>query len=267
MKKGYWIFLIFPVSQIMIIVGNYRAGVPFNFLGYAGIICSVIANVALFYILIRGSQKEKIEKETRRIRAQREAERMQMEVFQSQKKTLDSMRKEFEDHLQMIEKDIKNGNVKTADQELTELQKRLEDTRADFYCKNVIVNAVMDEKMKLCRELGAAVDYDLLILEKLEIDPFYLCSIFANLLDNAIEAVSELRKEERFIEVNARMKGNYLFVKMRNATTKAHAEREKREGRGNGTRILQDIARKHEGTYTSEYENGVYTAVMAVRAL
>ena len=63
MKKEYLMFLVFPISQMMMIAGDYKALKNLDALGVAGIVLSVIADLVLVYVLIHGSQKEKLEKE------------------------------------------------------------------------------------------------------------------------------------------------------------------------------------------------------------
>lgn len=267
MKKEYLAFVIFPVSQCMILLGTARAAGVIDAWKYAGIVLSIAADVILFYVMLQGTQREKVERQLREVQYQREVERIRMEQMEERRQMLLSMQEEFESRFQSISEELEEGNTKSADQKLRALQGRLEETKTHSYCQNMIVNAVLDEKSKVCREMNAAFETELLVPGKLLIDPLHLCSIFANLLDNAIEAVRELDEPERQIRLCSEVKGNYLFVKVENAATRRHAEQKKREGRGNGVEILKSIARKYDGTYTAGYKNGIYTAVLAVKGI
>ena len=56
MKKEYLLFLVFPISQLMMIVGDYEALKNMDILGNVGIILSVIADIVLLYVLIYGAK-------------------------------------------------------------------------------------------------------------------------------------------------------------------------------------------------------------------
>lgn len=267
MKKEYLAFVIFPISQCMILLQSHMTTGIINIWKYTGILLSLAADVILFYVVLHGAQRERVERELEEVRYQREIERIRMERLEERKESLLAMQEEFEKQFQNINEELEKGNMAAADQELLKLQDKLEETKSHSYCQNMIVNAVLDEKKKACQEAETILQTDLLVPRKLLIEPLHLCSIFANLLDNAIEAVKEMEQSKRQIEIRSEIKGSYLFVKVENSATKAHAERKRREGRGNGTQILKSIARKYEGTYTAGYKNGVYTAVLAVKGV
>ena len=103
------------------------------------------------------------------------------------------------------------------------------------------------EKQRKIDSLNIKAEIQLLIPRGLKMDPLHLCSLFSNLLDNALEALAELPENERELELNAEMKGIYLFVKARNTTVKSHALRKIRKGRGYGTQIIQNLAKIYDG--------------------
>ena len=129
------------------------------------------------------------------------------------------------------------------------------------------MNAILSEKEKEFQKLGIRTKLALMIPRGLKLDPLHLCSLFSNLLDNALEALAELPQEKRELELNSEMKGAYLFVKARNTSEKSHALRKRRKGRGYGTQILQELAETYEGNYQAGYEKGWYTAVVMVKAV
>lgn len=266
MKKEYLLFLVIPLSQLMIILGN-ASYEPFDALGYAGILLSLAADAVLIYVLRNGARKELLERELEGLRIQRETERMSMEMLEKRRRMLMAMQEELEARFRGINEDLEQGKTGRAEQELEALQDKLEDTRPAVWCQNRIVNAVLDEKGKAARELGTEWEVELLVPQKLQIEPFHLCSLFANLLDNALEAVEELPKPERFIRIHGETQGNYLLIKVENASTRVYAARRKREGRGTGTRILQKIAEEYDGTYTAGFRDGVYTASVVVKGV
>ena len=267
MKKEYLLFLVFPISQLMMIVGDYEALKNMDILGNVGIILSVIADIVLLYVLIYGAKKEKLEKELEKVRYLNEIESERNHIMEKRQKELFDMKNSFERRISEINDSIASGNRIQAEQDIDRLQEELENSRPNAYCKHAVINAVLSEKEKTCTELGCSFETDLIIPGKLNVEPLNICSIFSNLLDNAIEAVGELPEKERKISVHGELRGNYLFVKVKNPTTKEHAQRKRRQGRGYGTQILQDIAKKYDGQYVASFEKGIYTAMVGVKAV
>ena len=94
------------------------------------------------------------------------------------------------------------------------------------------------------------------------------------LFQNTVEVEGEFSAERTYElyftiydELNAEMKGSYLFVKARNTSEKSHALRKRRKSRAYGTQILQELVRTYEGNYQAGYEKGWYTAVVMVKAV
>lgn len=267
MKKEYLFFLVFPISQIMMIAGDYEALKNMDILGNVGVVLSVIADIVLLYVLIHGSKKEKLEKELERVRYLNEIESERNSIMEKRQKELVEMKNSFEKRISAINDSLASGDRERAELDIDKLQEDLERSKPNTYCKHAVVNAVLSEKEKVCSELGFSLDTDLMIPAKINVEPLNVCSIFSNLLDNAIEAVEVLPESERKIRVHGEIKGNYLFVKVENPSTKEHAQRKKRKNRGYGTQILEDIAKKYDGQYLASYESGVYAATVGMKVL
>lgn len=62
---------------------------------------------------------------------------------------------------------------------------------AQFFCSNAVVNAVVNEKADACREAGIEFCSHLDVGEDLGISEMDLCSLFANILDNAVNGCAD----------------------------------------------------------------------------
>lgn len=266
MRKEYLFFLVIPLSQILMLFDTLKGERRMNFWGYGGLFLSIAADILLLFILIRSSRREKLNRELQELTYLQETERMQNEMLEAKQQKMLSTRLEFEKRLEKIQEKLKRGEEETAWQEMDEFQKSLEKTRPASYCQNSIINAVVHEKEKDLKRLQVQMDIRLQVPQMLKLDPLHLCSIFSNLLDNALEALSGLPQEERKFELHAEIKGVYLFVRCRNTASKSHALRKRRKGHGYGTQILDYIAKTYEGSYQAGYENGWYTAAVMVKA-
>ena len=267
MKKKNLQLLVIPVSQLLILSGNITGKLNLNFWGYGGIVLSIAADLLLLYVLIWGSRQGKFRKELQEISYLQETEHIQNEMLEAKQKELLDMRVDFEKRLDEIREKLKRGEKEMAYQEMDIFQNSLDEIRPADYCQNTVVNAIISEKEKEFQRLGIKTSIRLLIPHSLNIDPLHLCSLFSNLLDNALEAVEELEEAERKIQIDASIRGSYLVVKIQNPSTKGHADRKRRKGRGYGTQILKSLARTYDGSYQAVFEKGWYKAFVSVKAV
>lgn len=267
MRKEYIFFLIFPISQILMAAGDYSITKNTNIFSSAGFVLSIVADIILLFVLIRGAKKEKIEKELEELKYLKGIESERNELLENGQQELYNMRTEFEKRIEEITKNMESGKKEDAIKEMDNLQRELDSTRKAAYCQNPIVNAVMSEKAKECQLKKIVLEVDLMVPRKMEVEPLHICSVFSNLLDNAIEAVDSYEGTDNAISVNAAIKGNYLFIKVKNPSTKEYVNRKRRKERGYGTQILADIANRYEGKYEAFFKSNYYTATVIVKAV
>ena len=264
MKK--LLVLMSPASQILLVVGYICSQQKLDLWGLSGILVFLIADGVLFYELICGRKKEEIQKEIEEVSYLQEIECIRHEMFAEKEQELLHLKQIFDDQLENIRKRIANGEVEAAKVEMDHFQKSLDETRPEEYCKNRVVNAVMTEKAKQCRKKNIELDAELMVPAALRMDALQICSLFSNLMDNAIEAVTiENTKECRWIRVNTEVKNAYLCIKISNPAAPSHVVRKKRDGHGYGTKIIQDIVKQYDGVYKTEYRQRVYTATLGIK--
>ena len=145
---------------------------------------------------------------------------------------------------------------------LSELENSLDSTKEYIFCQNAIVNAVLAEKQKDCDSADIRLESDISIDEDCNITQIHLCSIFTNLLDNAILACKAVSKEQRKIELRTIVKGDYLHIKCVNPV--ADNLEKGRSGKGYGKIILSDIASHYGGDFTAERNDDTYVAMMSL---
>lgn len=264
MKK--LLVLMIPASQILLVVGYICSQQKLDLWGLSGILIFLIADGVLFYELICGRKKEEIQKEIEEVSYLQEIECIRHEMFAEKEQELLHLKQIFDDQLENIRKRIANGEVEAAKVEMDHFQKSLDETRPEEYCQNRVVNAVMSEKAKQCRKKNIELDAELMVPAALRMDALQICSLFSNLMDNAIEAVTiENTKECRWIRVNTEVKNAYLCIKISNPAAPSHVVRKKRDGHGYGTKIIQDIVKQYDGVYKTEYRQRVYTATLGIK--
>lgn len=267
MKKYWGLFLIFPLSQILTIWGAYQAAGGLDGRGVAGLILAPVADILILFLIVRAQKKEKAEYELERVRMIRTAETGRNERLADSQRTVLELKEALSAEFARVKEAIEQEESDKLAESWRQFEESLAETRQANYTENAVVNAVLGEKQKQCRkELGIGIQIEATLPGALSIEPMQLCSIFSNLLDNAMEAVSELKEAERFIKLCAGIRADNLWVRVNNPALESHVKRERREGHGYGRRILEAIARKHNGVLTTSYKNGVFEAALMLEA-
>ena len=217
-------------------------------------------------ICLQFNQAEKVEakQELMDLRHERELERRYYENVEARREELSKLRHDYKNMLTSVVGLLDMGEEKEAERVILDLLERVEATGESCYCGLPIVNAILSDKAAVCERRGICLRADLLMLEDCRIAPLDLCSIFSNLLDNAIRACGALPQEERTIDLNARYQGDYLLIRCDNPVGE-HPERVS-GGTGYGTKILSDIARRYEGEFHTERTHRQFTAKLVLLA-
>lgn len=137
---------------------------------------------------------------------------------------------------------------------LDELFEKNKSTAIPWYCKNTIVNAIIYDKMNMAEKLGVDFNVDVNIPEEVALDLTDLCSIFTNLIDNALNSAKESSRKKA--ELSAKYDMGMIFVISKNypdsvpeiKPNKEHFSDGRLSKHGYGLSILNDIAEKYEGS-------------------
>lgn len=262
-----WVFIFFPVSQIITIkfLNGKVENNPFfdDFISCVGVLLGYVADLILFYVLLHHhGEKAEIKRRLEEIERVNELEQAHYEAMNRRKKEVDEVKNEFESQLALVYQMIEKGNSSEARTLLEQLKTDIAATKEYEYCENPVINAVLTEKLIQCQEKGIEIKIDVNMKAKSKIEPVHICSIYSNMLDNAINACDSFHGK-KYISVHDGIAGDYLNVKVVNSsdkpTRKAH-----RDGHGYGQKILKDIAEQYQGQFTTGWKNQEYSAVISL---
>lgn len=152
--------------------------------------------------------------------------------------------------------------------------------RETRYCDNPALDALLGAKAARCEELGVEMRVNVTVPDGLEMPNAELCAAFANLIDNALHACERLLAadpgQKPFIEVDAMVAAGYASVRVRNPydPREQHAPSHGRppagrksfdEEHGWGKSIVEVIASRHDGTFSTQARDGVHTASLTLK--
>ena len=185
--------------------------------------------------------------------------------IENQRKELLSLEHQFNEKLSVIYQKILSDNYVLAEDLTEKLMEQVSATKEFPFCPNSVINAVLTNKQHYCEQCSISFQAEISIQDCSLINKIHLCSVFSNLLDNAIHACEALPIEiPRCITVIAKQHGDYLHVKVLNSSLPP-TEKKPSSGHGYGQKILTDIASLYHGEFFTEYVDGIYKAAISLQ--
>ena len=226
-------------------------------------ICMILsggAMIALLHYILSLEDKSALEMELQSARHHMALEQAHYKDVEARQEELTRIRHDFNNQLAVISLLIETGEDRDAQQMIQALGKDIAGTKENPYCAIPVVNAILAEKERLCKEKTLEFSAELDIPKSLAVEPLQLCSIFANLMDNAIHGAETCGQPSAKIELSSAMVGDYLLIKTVNPSL---TPQKPSVGHGYGSQILRELAAQYGGSYQTNYENGIYTAVVS----
>lgn len=227
-----------------------------------GSIILIAGNIVILQVILTNSKKKEADENLRELQHIRELEQVHYTELEARRHDMAKAQHDFNNQLTTAYQLISTNDKDHAERLLDELKHSLDSINEYSYCQNTIINAVLIEKQKDCDSAGIILETNIVMDDTCTISPIHLCSIFTNLLDNAIRANKSVPQEQRNIELRTVIKGDYLHIKCINSVSDK-AEKERR-GKGYGKIILSDIANHYNGNFTAEKVDDRYIALISL---
>lgn len=138
---------------------------------------------------------------------------------------------------------------------------------------SMILDIILSEKYKECKKYGITFKYDIEFNVLKDMDAVDICSIFANILDNAVEACQKVEPANRFITVKGKIAKNYFVIKAENSKVgeikkdeKGNLEtsKEDKTRHGLGTKIVEESVEKYGGNIEYYDEEDRFRVVILI---
>ncbi len=260
-----FLYLVFPLSQIVILLVSvqeinamYSIPVP-AFVTIAGILLSLL--VVLVYLLHSKYSKKQTEKSYQELADMQQFQKKHYEKIQKQRLELEDLKNSFEQQLDDISILLEKEQPEKALELLKTLSATIASTKEYPFCPNPVINAILWEKEQQCSNQNIPFQTDIQIGDCASVNPLHLCSIFSNLLDNAIEACTPLTKN-KFIHLTAQQSGDFIHIKVKNSSLTPSTPK---QGHGYGQQILKDIAAQYSGSFRTNYKDNIYEAYFSIQ--
>lgn len=182
-------------------------------------------------------------------------------------------RHDMNNHLSIVGNLLDDGNLSEAKEYFNNLSGYMQIANRKF-CQSSVVNAVINAKYQMMVNASIDTFLNIDIDKMLFIDDVSLCTIFANTLDNAIEACCKITEPtKRKLELRCRYTENgYFSFELINSKIneiyekKGHflSDKEDQNSHGIGISSVEEIVNKYDGTLDISYDKEWFKVVILI---
>lgn len=237
----------------------------------------ILCNIAVFFIYDKNLKKYELENQ---LRQAQEMQRIQASYYKQIEKGLNESRKQlhdFKNHITTLERLYHTDSKDKALNYMHELQAQMSQqmAAASFRVNNTAFDVILYEQEKACKEQGITFEKQILYNDLSILKYIDTCTIFANALDNAVKACSEIQNGEKKITLEVKRTNDILSIIIEN-TKQNHVvcENEKfvsskadKHNHGFGVENIKMAVEKYNGIVSIDYTDTIFTLAISIPLL
>lgn len=195
------------------------------------------------------------------------------EELEQNQKQIRKFRHDMNNHLSVVGYLLQKGELQKARDYFDKISVYMQTANRKF-CENSVVNALLNAKYNLMTDAKIDGFFHISIDKLLFIDDVSLCTLFANTLDNAIEACQKIEApDRRKLELKCRYTENgYFSLELINSKineivvqkNQYISDKEDKSAHGIGISSIRDIVEKYEGTLDISYDDTSFKVVILI---
>ncbi len=273
MNKSKIRFLFLPMIYtifIRVLVVLYGNGEKWAlYVSVCVIIVVIINNMFVGYAIKQADlaiEREKIIVDLCLMNNQKELQDEQLNRYRKNQENIARQRHDLRHHNNVIINFLKDEKIKQAMDYIHNIQKNIDDEKVVLYCEHETVNVVFSIYIKKALKNGIKVEMTINVPQNINIDNVELASVYANALENAIEACMRLPEHSlKKIKIYTDYKNKKLRLLIEN-TSSNNTEFDtndlpvsQKELGGIGTKSMKYIIAKYDGLLDFTEENSIFT--------
>ena len=147
---------------------------------------------------------------------------------------------------------------------LSDMEEKSNSMKAKRYTGNMAVDAIINELKHQMDEKGICFAFDGMLKAGEEVSDFELCTIFYNIIQNAIEGCMKVTDPMKSIHVKVKNIGDKIGISVDNDTVldeipedgNLRTSKDDSVNHGLGTQNVRDVVEKHDGFYVNDIVDG-----------
>lgn len=234
----------------------------------------ILCNIAVFFIYDRSLRKYELENQ---LREAEEVQRIQASYYMQIEKGLNESRKQlhdFKNHITTLERLYHTDSKDKALAYMHDLQDQMSQqmASASFRVKNTAFDVIVYEQERTCMEQGISFEKQILYNDLSILKYMDTCTIFANALDNAVKACTEITNGERKIMLEVKRVGDLLSILIENtkqneilhSSKKLVTTKADKHNHGFGVENIKMAVEKYNGIVSIDYTDTIFTLVISI---
>lgn len=230
-------YSVLPSSISLGEVGKHSALLVMQILGMAALLCTLYA----YQHICRSFQTQAA---LRSLEQATQAQKNYISEAQRRYKQTKAFRHDIANHLSVLDGLLHNGKVDESKAYLNKLKTVSTSLSFPYQTGNPVVDILLSEKLGLAK--GITAEVSLLLPRSCGMDDFDLCVIFANALDNAINACQSA-KGTKLIRIQGERQGDFYMLAFENTCSD-----EPLPPAGTGLSNIKSVAEKYHGATLTE---------------
>lgn len=193
-------------------------------------------------------------------------------LLEKKQKEIARMSHDFKNHIRILDDYMEEKEYDEALDYIRMLKKPVEDSEREAYCGDKTADLIMNEKIAQAKQQDIQVHVDVEETGKLPFTSFDTCAIFANLLDNAVEACRNVELGNRVLKVELKKRGPVLTYLVENSMKDKPVKKsgnyvsaKKEEGmHGIGLESVEQSLKEYHGELHTAYTDEWFQAKVTV---
>lgn len=275
LPKAYWAALLaVPVSSLYILAMLFQSNGLSGLSVYevsSSVVAILIVNFMVFILFDRISLLYKERQESALIKQQNEYYANQLLLVEDLHQTTSKLRHDIKNHFLTINSYLEENNIDEAQKLISSIIGAYQGKAEVVHTGFPAVDGLLNFKLRSASDLGIKINIKADLPSDFNFSLFDLTVIMGNLIDNALQAVSQV-ENDKFIDLRMKCSKGMLIIKVSNPyITAVKKERGKivttkadKDNHGWGLRNVDEVLGKYNGTSKIDYDNGVFTVTVAL---
>ena len=225
-----------------------------------------VVNIIAFYLY--DSLAENYIKKSKLALLQKENElySRQCEIMQSSTEDLQAFRHDMSNQLIILNHLLEEGKDEEARRQLDQLSHFIKGKVIYSTSGNTIIDGLVNYKLQSVASENIKVETEIVVPEQLNIDIADLVTLLGNLLDNALEALKKVDREQRILTIKIMFSQERLIGRITNTycgeiylrDDKILTSKKEKQKHGYGLSNVEKIIKKYNGYMEIDHANGEF---------
>ena len=262
-----WIFwlasIMIPVSTLIleVIIANQTNLTKVEAVGSVSLLFAV--NIIAFYLYDSLAENYIKKSKLALLLKENELYSRQCEIMQSSTEDLQAFRHDMSNQLIILNHLLEEGKDEEARRQLDQLSRFIKGKVIYSTSGNIIIDGLVNYKLQSVASENIKVETEIVVPKQLNIDIADFVTLLGNLLDNALEALKKVDREQRILTIKIMFSQERLIGRITNTycgeiylkDDKILTSKKEKQKHGYGLSNVEKIIKKYNGYMEIDYAN------------